>query len=97
MEQTNEAVVQKNRGGKRVKQGGRTPLIILGTIVGVLVLAYIGLCAWATCSKTIWRNTCILREDVGGLTVKEAAAKLEASFADMEIEVYLYEIGRAHV
>ena len=39
MEQTNEAVVQKNRGGKRVKQGGRTPLIILGTIVGVLVLA----------------------------------------------------------
>ena len=95
MEQTNEAVVQKNRGGKRVKQGGRTPLIILGTIVGVLVLAYIGLCAWATCSKTIWRNTCILREDVGGLTVKEAAAKLEASFADMEIEVYLYEENQA--
>ena len=44
MEQTtNEAVVQKNPGGARLKKGGKGPLVALGVILGVLVLAYAGL------------------------------------------------------
>ena len=41
MEQTtNEAVERKNPGGARLKKGsGRTPLLVIGIILGVLVLA----------------------------------------------------------
>ena len=41
---TNEAVERKNPGGARLKKGsGRTPLLVIGIILGVLVLAYVGL------------------------------------------------------
>ena len=53
MEQTtNEAVVQNKAGGARLKKGGRLPLVVLGVIVGVLVLAYVGLCAYAASLDT---------------------------------------------
>ena len=45
MEQTtSEAVLQNKTGGARLKKGGgKLPLVVVGVIVGVLVLAYAGL------------------------------------------------------
>ena len=55
MEQTtNEAVVQKNPGGARLKKGGKGPLVALGIVVGVLALAYVGLCAYAGSLDTFY-------------------------------------------
>ena len=87
MEQTNEAVVQKNPGGKRMKRGGKTPLIVIGIIVGVLVLAYVGLCAYASSLDTFAPNRHINGIDVGGLTVSEAQSKLETELLAQEIVI----------
>ena len=80
MEQTNEAVVQKNRGGKRVKQGGRTPLIILGTIVGAgtgLVCTLLGL-AWSLIIISIaWLR---FRPIVGGAMIGVAVLLIAALY-----------------
>ncbi|MBP3509372.1 VanW family protein [Oscillibacter sp.] len=79
MEQTtNEAVVQKNPGGARLKKGGKGPLVALGVIVGVLVLAYVGLCAYAGSLDTFYPNYHINGIAVGGLTVEQASQTLAA-------------------
>ncbi len=94
MEQTtNEAVVQKKPGGARLKKGGNMPLIILGAIVGVLVLAYVGLCAYAGSLDTFYPNRHINGIDVGGMTVSEAQAKLEADLLTQEITLTDGETG----
>ena len=79
MEQTtNEAVVQKNPGGARLKKGGKGPLVALGIVVGVLVLAYVGLCAYAGSLDTFYPNYHINGIAVGGLTVEQASQTLAA-------------------
>ena len=79
MEQTtNEAVVQKNQGGARLKKGGKGPLVVLGVIVGVLVLAYVGLCAYAGSLDTFYPNYHINGIAVGGMTVEQASQALAA-------------------
>ena len=86
MEQTtNEAVVQKNPGGARLKKGGKGPLVALGIVVGVLVLAYVGLCAYAGSLDTFYPNRHINGIDVGGMTAAEAQKKLEADLLAQEI------------
>ena len=86
MEQTtNEAVVQKNPGGTRLKKGGRGPLVALGIVVGVLVLAYVGLCAYAGSLDTFYPNRHINGIDVGGLTVSQAQKKLETTLLAQKI------------
>lgn len=87
MEQTNEAIVQKNTGGKRVKKGGKAPLVIIGVIAGVLVLAYVALCAYAGSLDTFAPNRHINGIDVGGLTASEAQSKLETALLNQEIVV----------
>ena len=79
MEQTtNEAVVQNKTGGARLKKGGgKLPLVVVGVIVGVLVLAYLGLCAYAGSLDTFYPGRHINGIDVGGMTVAEAQKKLE--------------------
>ena len=80
MEQTtNEAVVQKNPGGARLKKGsGKTPLLVIGIILGVLALAYVGLCAYAGSLDTFYPNYHINGIAVGGLTVEQASRTLAA-------------------
>lgn len=87
MEQINEAVEQKKTGGARLKKGGMTPLVILGVIVGVLVLAYVALCVYAGSLDTFAPNRHINGVDVGGLTVGEAQKKLETELLAQEIVV----------
>ena len=94
MEQTtNEAVVQKNPGGARLKKSGRWPLVALGVIVGVLVLAYVGLCAYAASLDTFYPNRRINGIEVGGMTAAEAQKKLEADLLAQEITLTDGESG----
>ena len=94
MEKTErEAVAQKKTGGKRVQQRstGRKPLAVIGLILALLLAAYVGLCAWASHSRTIWRDTYVLGQNLGGLTAEEAVEKINAALSDMEIGLYLYD------
>lgn len=98
MEQTtNEAIVQK-KGGSRLQQsesaktsGGKKGLTIIGVCLVILAALYLGLCAWAVKSPAIWQGTNLLRQDLGGMTVEEAAQALEAAIPDLDIYVYLYD------
>ena len=89
MEQTtNEAVVQKNPGGARLKKGGKGPLVALGVIVGVLVLAYAGLCAYAGSLDTFYPNYHINGIAVGGMTVEQASQALAAELPEQVMTLH---------
>ena len=89
MEQTtNEAVVQKNPGGARLKKGGKRPLVVLGVIVGVLVLAYVGLCAYAGSLDTFYPNYHINGIAVGGMTVEQASQALAAELPEQVMTLH---------
>ena len=89
MEQTtNEAVVQKNQGGARLKEGGKGPLVVLGVIVGVLVLAYVGLCAYAGSLDTFYPNYHINGIAVGGMTVEQASQALAAELPEQVMTLH---------
>ena len=72
MEQTTKEAIVETKGGKRLKSGGKLPLVILGVILAVLLAAYIGLCAYAASRDTFQPNRHINGIDVGGLTVDHA-------------------------
>ena len=84
---TNEATAPK-----RLKKGGRKPLIIVGVIVGILVIlagaAYVGVCAYANSLDVFYPNFHINGVDVSGLTVQEAQEKLEQETPKREIPIY---------
>ena len=89
MEQTtNEAVVQKNPGGARLKKGGKGPLVALGIVVGVLVLAYVGLCAYAGSLDTFYPNYHINGIAVGGMTVEQASQALAAELPEQVMTLH---------
>ena len=89
MEQTtNEAVVQKNQGGARLKKGGKGPLVVLGVIVGVLVLAYVGLCAYAGSLDMFYPNYHINGIAVGGMTVEQASQALAAELPEQVMTLH---------
>ena len=89
MEQTtNEAVVQKNQGGARLKKGGKGPLVALGIVVGVLVLAYVGLCAYAGSLDTFYPNYHINGIAVGGMTVEQASQALAAELPEQVMTLH---------
>lgn len=78
MEQaTNDTVVAKP-GGKRLAKtekkhtSARIPLIILV----VLVVAYLGLCAYASHRSTLFPGITINQQELGGLSQEEAAQRL---------------------
>ena len=85
MEQTTKEAIVETKGGKRLKSGGKLPLVILGVILAVLLAAYIGLCAYAASRDTFQPNRHINGIDVGGLTVDQAQEKLEADLLAQEI------------
>ena len=67
---TNEATAPK-----RLKTGGKKPIIIIGVIVAVLLAAYVGLCAYANSLDIFYPNTTINGVDVAGLTAEQAAER----------------------
>ena len=93
MEQINEAVEMRT-GGTRLKKSGGIggPLLIaLGLTALVAGGAYLGLCAYAVNSGTIWSNTRVLEQDIGGLTRDQAVQKLEDALPDMAIRLLLLD------
>ena len=77
-EKRNEAAEPvRESGGKRV---GLIALIVLG----VLAAAYLGLCAYATLSGTIYPNTTVGGVDYGGMTEEQAAAELTRRVVDAQ-------------
>ena len=84
---TNDAMAPK-----RLKTGGKKPLIILGITVGTLAVllagGYAGLCAYAGSLDTFYPNYTINGVDVAGLTAQQAQAKLEEETPQREIPLY---------
>lgn len=72
---TNEATAPK-----RLKTGGKKPIIIIGVIVAVLLAAYVGLCAYANSLDIFYPNTTINGVDVAGLTAEQAAERCGRRF-----------------
>ena len=68
---TNEATAPK-----RLKSGGRKPLIIIGIILAVLAAAYLVCCYLGTYSDTFAPRYTINGVNVGGLTVEQASEKI---------------------
>ena len=57
--------------GQRVEKrpgGSRKGLIIAGAAAGILLAAYLGLCAWVGASGRILPNVSVLGVDVSGMT-----------------------------
>ena len=91
MEQiTNEAIVteqQPKSGGKRLKKGGGNKLFIAVCILcAVVLLGYLGLCAYAGSLDTFYPNYRVNGIDVGGLTVNEAQEKIETELLAQTID-----------
>ena len=80
--------MQKNQGGARLKKGGKGPLVVLGVIVGVLVLAYVGLCAYAGSLDTFYPNYHINGIAVGGMTVEQASQALAAELPEQVMTLH---------
>ena len=81
---TNEATAPK-----RLKKGGRRPLIIVGVIVGILVAAYLVCCYLGTYSDTFAPRYTINGVSVGGLTVEQASEKIWEEYQQRTVSVYL--------
>lgn len=81
---TNEATAPK-----RLKTGGKKPLVIIGVIVAVLAAAYVALCAYANSLDTFYPNTTINGVDVAGLTLEQAAERLRQEVPAETVEFYL--------
>ena len=72
--------------GQRVEKrpgGSRKGLIIAGAAAGILLAAYLGLCAWVGASGRILPNVSVLGVDVSGMTEQEAQAAV-----DRELDTY---------
>lgn len=72
---------EKTQGGRR-----KGP-IIAAAVVAILLVAYLGLCAWVGSTGTILPNVSIAGVDVSGLTAEEAQAKLEQAVAEHGEEI----------
>ena len=77
--------------GKRVLRSRRPAAVIVAVLLGAALAGYLGLCAYAANSRTIWRGTAALGEDLGGLTVEQAAQKLQSAADNLTIGLYLYD------
>ncbi|WP_369283368.1 VanW family protein [Oscillibacter sp. GMB15532] len=69
----------------------KLPFAIAFVLLSVLAAGYVGLCAYAANNGQLWKNTQVLGQDLSGLTVAQAAQKLERTFPDMKIGLYLYD------
>lgn len=87
-----EQVTNDAMAPKRLKNGGKKPLMILGIVVAALAVllagGYAGLCAYAGSLDTFYPNYAINGVEVAGLTVQEAQAKLEEEMPAREIPLY---------
>lgn len=76
--------------GQRVQKmpgGTKKALIIAGAAAGLLLAAYLGLCAWVGSRDTIFPNVSVAGVDVSGLTAAQAQEKLEQAMAEHGEEI----------
>lgn len=88
MEQTNEAAVQSPDGEQVLKFRSKKPLMIAGIVLGVVLAAYLGLCAYAASQTVFYPNYAINGIDMSGLTVEQAQSKLEQELPLQEIALF---------
>ena len=81
---TNEATAPK-----RLKSGGKKPLIIIGILAAVLLAAYAALCAYADSLDVFYPNTTINGVDAAGLTAEQAAERLRQESRQETVAFYL--------
>ena len=85
---TNEATAPK-----RLRSGGRKPLIIIGIVLAVLAVlagaAYLVCCYLGTYSDTFAPRYTINGVNVGGLTVEQASEKIWEEYQQRTVSVYL--------
>ena len=85
-----EPTVKTSSAGRTVLSILRT--VLLATVISAAVVAgaYFALCAYTANSTAIWPGITVLGQDLGGLTVEQATAKLNSLVNDSKIELYLY-------
>jgi len=89
-----------NTGVPAVESGvGRTAFAIVRTVLAAFIIAgvivsagYAGLCAYAANGKTIWPGISVMGVELSGLTVEEAAKKLDNFIDKAQVDLYLYYI-----
>ena len=79
-----ETAESAGKGGKHLAKGGKRGWAFAGIALGVLAAAYLGLCAYATLSGTIYPNTTVGGVDYGGMTEEQAAAELTRRVIDAQ-------------
>lgn len=79
-----ETAESAGKGGKHLAKGGKRGWAIAGIALGVLAAAYLGLCAYAALSGTIYPNTMVGGVDYGGMTEEQAAAELTRRVIDAQ-------------
>ena len=72
-----ERVMKAPENGKK-----KTWLIVTGVVLGALLAAYLGLCAWVGTMDRIFPNTTIAGLDVSGMTAAEAETALSGAMAE---------------
>ena len=77
----------------------KTVFYVLRTVLAAFVIAgaivsagYAGLCAYAANGKSIWPGISVLGVDISGLTVEQAAKKLDDFLDKAQVDLYLYYI-----
>lgn len=70
-----ETAESAGKGGKHLAKSGKRGWAIAGIALGVLAAAYLGLCAYAALSGTIYPNTTVGGVNYGGMTEEQAAAE----------------------
>ncbi len=65
---------------------------LLAVVISAVVAGggYYLLCLYTANSPNIWPGIVVLGQDLGGLTVDEAVAKLDNFIADSSVDIYLY-------
>ena len=78
---------------------GRTVFSVVRTVLAAFVIAgvivsagYAGLCAYAANGKSIWPGISVMGVELSGLTVEEAAKKLDNFIDKAQVDLYLYYI-----
>ena len=86
MEENQGAFEEKrNEAAEPVREsGGKRAGLIALIVLGVLAASYLGLCAYATLSGTIYPNTTVGGVDYGGMTEEQAAAELTRRVIDAQ-------------
>ena len=79
-----ETAESAGKGGKHLAKGGKRGWAIAGIALGVLAAAYLGLCAYAALSGTIYPNTTVGGVNYGGMTEEQAAAELTRRVIDAQ-------------